>query len=100
DDVMGAGKPQIEDRRADHVDSERGQLATDQLRVEPRRLGRRRGIGKGEGAEPGSRRRLSPMRGAQALYPAAFLVDQDWRIGPPHSLAQLSDERANLIRGI
>ena len=38
------------------------------------------------------------MRRPQALYPPAFLVDQDGRVVPAHAVAKGGDQIANLPR--
>ncbi|MNT63338.1 hypothetical protein D3C72_2011460 [compost metagenome] len=37
------------------------------------------------------------MRRAEALHPAAFLVDQHWGVGAAHAVAQVSDQGLDLI---
>ena len=55
-------------------------------------------IALGQPADPPGRQPRRPVRRAQARHAAAFLIDQDRRIGAAHGRAQVVDEGAHLVR--
>ncbi len=80
DHRIGAGAGQVEHRQAVDGDAEPSQIVGDQAGAEPGRLG---GVRIGQRGDPRRRRIAAPMRRPQPRHPAAFLVDQHRRRGPP-----------------
>src|SRR3546814_19485980 len=52
----------------------------------------------GQASEAPGRRVIRPMRRPQALDPAALLIDEDRRIGPPANLLEVPEQTAHLVR--
>jgi len=98
DDVMGAGKAQVQHRCANRVDADRGQLAGHEPGIEACRSGRFGPVPGGEFPEARRRWRCPPVRRSQTLDPAAFLVHQDRGIRPADAIPELGREGAELRR--
>ena len=100
DHRIGAGDRHIGERQAIHVDPERREVAGDQARAQARRLQRRSGVAVLDPPIVRAGRIARPMRRAEALHAAAFLIDQNGRIGAADRLAKIRDETRALGSGV
>jgi hypothetical protein len=94
---MGFGKGDVEHRQAIDVAADRGDVRRQQARIQLGRLQPALRIARIEFAEQPRRRRLAPMWRPQPRDAAAFLVDQDRRLGSRHAGAQVFGQAACLI---
>ena len=92
DHVAGALDRHVEHRQAIDVDAEAQEVEGVQPRHQPGGAQAGLAVGAVERAERGARRVVRRDRRTQALHPAAFLVDEDRRVGTPDAVAQAGDE--------
>ena len=97
DDVVRAGRRNIQDGHAIDRDAERLEVRGQQPAVQAAGLDAELEIPPGELAEPDARRGLAPVRRLQPGDAAAFLIDEYGRVLAADGGAQLADERADLI---
>jgi hypothetical protein len=98
DGVVLAGQTQVEDRRAVDRDAELGELASEELGIEPHRLDSLGAATARQLAETAGGRHGAPGRRLQPGDTAALLVDQHRRVGAADSVAQIVDQGPDLIR--
>ena len=92
------GDEHVEHRRAVDVDAEIGEIGGDQPSVQPGGARRPRPASASCSAPMHGRRRIGrPVRRLQAAHAAAFLVDQDRRVGAADGVAEGGGERADLV---
>ena len=97
DHRVGVARRQVEHRGTVHRDARLGQIVGDQPGAKPRRLGGER---LRQCRDLRRRRVEPPIRRPQSGDPAAFLIHQHRRVGPPDTTAQFLDQRAQLIAGL
>src|SRR5262249_683299 len=100
DHVMGAGREYIEDGRAVHGDAERGEITRNEPGAEASGFERVFGLALVEIGEEAPGRIAPPMRRHKALHTPAFLVDEDERHVRADRLAEVGDQRADLVRAL
>ncbi len=97
DDVMGAGRRDIQHGRTVDCDPQVMEVMGDKARAEPGHLaGQRRIIARQVGEGP-RRRVAAPVRRPKTGHPAALLVDEHRRIGPANAGAKRRDHGPHLI---
>ena len=87
----------VEHGGAVDVDAERRELLGDQPRAGKGRVLTELGVGLVHDAVAARRRHVPPMRRAQALHAAAFLVDEDQHLVALDRVPERGDERAKLL---
>jgi hypothetical protein len=87
----------VEDRKAVDVDAELEEIVGDQARQKPGGAPSGFEVRLGELAEHAAGRIGRPDRRRQPLHAAAFLVDQDRRLGPADDLAEIADKLLDLL---
>ncbi|MNT44161.1 hypothetical protein D3C72_1806780 [compost metagenome] len=96
---MGARNRHVQHRHAVDGDAQFAQVVGHQPRTQTHQFARRHRVV--DGLQVGRARRiLGPVRRAEALHPAAFLIDQDRGVGAAHAVAQVVNQRLNLIRTV
>ena len=98
DHPVGAGDRHVGERQAIDIDAERGEVGRDQPGAEPRRGKARVRIAVVERAIGRARRIGRPMRRAQALHPAALLIDQHRRVAADDVREILNQSMTHFVR--
>src|SRR5439155_26768809 len=100
DDRIGVGDGGVGDRRAVDRNADFQQISCNQSRAKTGSRKRAVGVLVVELPKGRSWRIKRPMGWAQALHPAAFLIDENRSIAAPDRIAKALDEAANLVRAL
>ena len=100
DDRAGFDEAEVQHRNAVDRDPERIQVRRHQSGAQPGRALACGPIDLGQRTEKRRRGRHAPVRRAEPGHPAALLIDQHRRVGPPDSIAQRSDQGPHLFRAL
>ena len=98
DGLVGLGVRQVKHGGAVRADAAGREFVAQQAGIQRHRLAPGLGVAGGQLAELGGRRHGAPVRRPQALNPAAFLIHQDRRVGPPHAVQQIAGQGRDLFR--
>jgi hypothetical protein len=94
DHPVRSARWKIQDGQAIDCDSQKRQVIGNEPCTKP---GCRLCLGVGQRRDPRGRWIGAPLRRAKSRYSAAFLVDQNWGVGPAHRSAKCTDEVADLL---